>query len=48
MANRKLPVYLLNIMTFDLLYVVSRDGGVKCFEDLAGKTTGMFFRGKQQ
>ncbi len=45
MANRKLPVYLLNVMTVGLLYVVSRDGGVNRFEDLAGKTTGMFFKG---
>ena len=45
MANRNLPVYLLNVMTIGLLYLVSRDGGVRHFEDLAGKTTGMFFKG---
>lgn len=45
MANRAVPVHLVNVMTQGLLYVVSRDDKVKSFEDLSGKTVAMFFKG---
>lgn len=45
MANRELPVHLVNVMTQGLLYVISRDDSVQSFDDLAGKTVAMFFKG---
>lgn len=45
MANRKVPVHLVNVMTFGLLYVISRDASIQRFEDLGGKTVAMFFKG---
>lgn len=44
LANKGLPVKILNIMTWGMLYVLSYDGEVKKPEDLAGETVGMFFR----
>ncbi len=45
MANRDVPVHLVNVMTFGLLYLVSRDPAIARFDDLAGKTVAMFFKG---
>ena len=42
--NKGLPVKLLNIMTWGLLYVLSYDGEIKKPADLAGQTIGMFYR----
>ncbi|PLW76543.1 ABC transporter substrate-binding protein [Cohaesibacter celericrescens] len=44
LANKGLPVKMLNIMTWGMLYVLSYDGEVKKPENLAGETIGMFFR----
>jgi NitT/TauT family transport system substrate-binding protein len=44
LANKGLPVKMLNIMTWGMLYVLSFDQAIKKPEDLAGETVGMFFR----
>ncbi len=44
LANKGLPVKLLNIMTWGMLYVLSYDETVKSPADLAGEKIGMFFR----
>ncbi|WP_068088452.1 ABC transporter substrate-binding protein [Polycladidibacter stylochi] len=44
LANKGLPVKLLNIMTWGMLNVLSYDEKVKRPEDLAGQTIGMFFK----
>lgn len=44
LANRGLPVRLLNIMTEGLLSVMSFDGAISKPADLKGKTIGMFFK----
>ena len=44
LANKGLPVKMLNIMTWGMLYLLSYDGNVKNPEDLAGEEIGMFFR----
>ena len=44
LANRGLPVRLLNIMTAGLLSVMSFDRGISKPTDLKGKTIGMFFK----
>ncbi len=44
MYNRGLPVRLLNVMTWGLLYVVSRDPSVNGFADLAGKSVALPFK----
>lgn len=45
LKNRGAPVRMLNIMTWGLLYVVSRDPSVTRIEDLAGRTVLQSFRG---
>lgn len=42
--NKGVPVRLLNIMTWGLLYVISMDAGVSRFEDLRGETLAMPFK----
>ncbi|AEV36441.1 ABC-type sulfonate transport system periplasmic component [Pseudovibrio sp. FO-BEG1] len=44
LSNKGLPVKMLNIMTWGMLYVLSYDGSVKSPADLAGEKIGMFFR----
>ncbi|MCV6574776.1 MAG: ABC transporter substrate-binding protein [Cohaesibacter sp.] len=44
LANKGLPVKMLNIMTWGMLYVLSYDQAIQKPEDLAGETVGMFFR----
>ena len=43
--NKGVPVRLLNIMTWGLLYVVSTDADVSGLEDLRGETLAMPFKG---
>lgn len=44
MRNRGVPVRLMNIVTWGLLYLMSRDETVQKIEDIAGKTVLMAFR----
>lgn len=44
MYNRGLPVRLLNVMTWGLLYVVARDPSINAFADLAGKRVALAFK----
>ncbi|GAB4355909.1 MAG: ABC transporter substrate-binding protein [Gammaproteobacteria bacterium] len=44
MYNRGIPVRLLNIMTWGVLYLLSRNAGVSKVEDLRGQTVAMFFK----
>ncbi|GHB41985.1 nitrate ABC transporter substrate-binding protein [Pseudovibrio japonicus] len=44
LANKGLPVKMLNIMSWGMLYVLSYDGSVTSPADLAGEQVGMFFR----
>ncbi|SDR47719.1 ABC transporter substrate-binding protein [Pseudovibrio sp. Tun.PSC04-5.I4] len=44
LANKGLPVKMLNIMSSGMLYVLSYDEAVKSPADLAGEKIGMFFR----
>jgi NitT/TauT family transport system substrate-binding protein len=44
LANKGLPVKLLNIMSRGMIYLLSYDGKLQKPEDLAGETIGMFFR----
>ncbi len=44
MMNRGVPVRLMNILTWGLLYVMSRDESVSRVEDLAGRQVIMAFR----
>ncbi|MCG8425910.1 MAG: ABC transporter substrate-binding protein [Chromatiales bacterium] len=44
MYNRGIPVRLLNIMTWGLLYLMSRNEQVQKIEDLRGQTVAMFFK----
>lgn len=44
LANKGLPVKLLNIMSAGLLYVLSFDDRIQSPQDLAGETVGMFYR----
>lgn len=44
MMNRGVPVRLMNILTWGLLYVMTRGGGIARVEDLAGKSVLMSFR----
>ncbi|EME68535.1 ABC-type sulfonate transport system periplasmic component [Paramagnetospirillum caucaseum] len=45
LKNRGAPVRMLNIMTWGLLYVMSRDPSITRIEDLAGRTILQSFRG---
>ncbi|MDC7788542.1 ABC transporter substrate-binding protein [Rhodoplanes sp. TEM] len=45
MLNRGVPVRLMNIVTWGLLYLMSRDDAVQKIEDIAGKPVLMAFRG---
>jgi len=42
--NKGIPVRLMNILTWGLLYVISADGKVKAVDDLAGQTVVMPFK----
>lgn len=42
--NKKVPVHLMNIMTWGLLYLVSEDASVTTLENLEGKTILMPFK----
>ncbi|RAI45261.1 ABC transporter substrate-binding protein [Rhodoplanes roseus] len=44
MRNRGAPVRLMNIVTWGLLYLMSRDESVRRIEDIAGKSVLMAFR----
>lgn len=44
MLNRGVPVRLMNIVTWGLLYLMSRDPAVRRIEDIAGKPVLMAFR----
>ncbi|EPJ45368.1 MAG: ABC transporter substrate-binding protein [Osedax symbiont Rs1] len=42
--NKGIPVQLMNILTWGLLYIVSTDGSIKSIADIAGKTITMPFK----
>ena len=44
LANKGLPVKMLNIMTWGMLYVMSLDENITKIEDLSGEKIGMFFK----
>lgn len=44
MFNRGLPVRLLNVLTWGLLYIVTTEAGIAKMEDLAGKTVAVAFK----
>ncbi|MBL1422210.1 MAG: ABC transporter substrate-binding protein [Alphaproteobacteria bacterium] len=44
LANKGLPVKMLNIMTWGMLYVMSLDENVTKLKDLKGEKIGMFFK----
>lgn len=44
LANKGLPIHLLNIMSRGMLYLLSYDQSISNPKDLAGETIGMFFR----
>ncbi len=44
LSNKGLPIKMLNIMSWGMLYLISYDKALTSIEGLAGQTIGMFFR----